>query len=75
VAAHLAADPTLVPLVAARPGLRVPGSVDGFELAMGGFTPARLRARAERWRPWRAYAAQHLWASLSRPGNAGGASG
>ncbi len=25
--------------------------------------PARLLARAERWRPWRAYAAQHLWAS------------
>jgi AraC family transcriptional regulator, regulatory protein of adaptative response / DNA-3-methyladenine glycosylase II len=20
-------------------------------------------ARAERWRPWRAYAAQHLWAA------------
>ncbi|HEY0969393.1 MAG TPA: hypothetical protein VGE02_00310, partial [Gemmatimonadales bacterium] len=32
--------------------------------AMGGLTPARLRAAAERWRPWRAYAAQHLWASL-----------
>ena len=25
-----------------------------------------LGARAERWRPWRAYAAQHLWASLRR---------
>ncbi len=25
-------------------------------------TPAALLARAERWRPWRAYAAQHLWA-------------
>jgi AraC family transcriptional regulator of adaptative response / DNA-3-methyladenine glycosylase II len=25
-----------------------------------------LEARAERWRPWRAYAAQHLWASLRR---------
>jgi AraC family transcriptional regulator of adaptative response / DNA-3-methyladenine glycosylase II len=24
-------------------------------------TPAALTARAERWRPWRAYAAQHLW--------------
>src|ERR1019366_4394408 len=24
---------------------------------------ARLLARAERWRPWRAYAAQHLWAA------------
>ena len=24
-------------------------------------TPARLRKRAEAWRPWRAYAAMHLW--------------
>jgi AraC family transcriptional regulator of adaptative response / DNA-3-methyladenine glycosylase II len=26
-------------------------------------TPASLLARAEHWRPWRAYAAQHLWSS------------
>ncbi len=26
-------------------------------------SPAELLARAERWRPWRAYAALHLWAS------------
>ena len=26
-------------------------------------SPGELLARAERWRPWRAYAAQHLWAS------------
>jgi AraC family transcriptional regulator of adaptative response / DNA-3-methyladenine glycosylase II len=26
-------------------------------------TPAALLARAESWRPWRAYAAQHLWTS------------
>jgi AraC family transcriptional regulator of adaptative response / DNA-3-methyladenine glycosylase II len=26
-------------------------------------SPSALLARAERWRPWRAYAAQHLWAS------------
>jgi len=31
---HLAADPLLAPLVAARPGLRVPGAWDGFELAI-----------------------------------------
>jgi AraC family transcriptional regulator of adaptative response / DNA-3-methyladenine glycosylase II len=30
----LAADPRLAPLVAARPGLRVPGAWDGFELAV-----------------------------------------
>jgi AraC family transcriptional regulator, regulatory protein of adaptative response / DNA-3-methyladenine glycosylase II len=26
-------------------------------------TPANLLRRAECWRPWRAYAAQHLWAA------------
>jgi AraC family transcriptional regulator of adaptative response / DNA-3-methyladenine glycosylase II len=26
-------------------------------------TPAALLERAEAWRPWRAYAAQHLWAA------------
>ena len=30
---HLAADPLLAPIVAATPGLRVPGAFDGFELA------------------------------------------
>jgi AraC family transcriptional regulator of adaptative response / DNA-3-methyladenine glycosylase II len=30
----LAADPVLAPLVAARPGLRVPGAINGFELAV-----------------------------------------
>jgi AraC family transcriptional regulator of adaptative response / DNA-3-methyladenine glycosylase II len=32
--------------------------------AAGDLSPARLRAAAERWRPWCAYAAQHLWAGL-----------
>jgi AraC family transcriptional regulator of adaptative response / DNA-3-methyladenine glycosylase II len=34
-------------------------------LAEGGRrpSPAELSARAEAWRPWRAYAALHLWAS------------
>jgi AraC family transcriptional regulator of adaptative response / DNA-3-methyladenine glycosylase II len=27
-------------------------------------SPRELAAHADRWRPWRAYAAQHLWASL-----------
>ena len=30
-------------------------------------TSRELLARAERWRPWRAYAAQHLWASGLSP--------
>ncbi len=34
IARHLAKDPTLKPLVKARPGLRVPGAWDGFELAI-----------------------------------------
>ncbi len=34
IAAHLAKDPILAPLVKARPGLRVPGAWDGFELAI-----------------------------------------
>ncbi len=34
VAAHLAHDPLLAPLVTARPGLRVPGAWDAFELAV-----------------------------------------
>jgi AraC family transcriptional regulator, regulatory protein of adaptative response / DNA-3-methyladenine glycosylase II len=34
IAAALAADEALAPLVAERPGLRVPGAYDGFELAV-----------------------------------------
>jgi AraC family transcriptional regulator of adaptative response / DNA-3-methyladenine glycosylase II len=34
IAAQLAEDPQLAPLVAVRPGLRVPGAWDGFELAV-----------------------------------------
>ena len=34
IGAHLALDPVLAPLVKARPGLRVPGAWDGFELAV-----------------------------------------
>ena len=34
IGAHLARDPLLAPLVAERPGLRVPGGWDGFELAV-----------------------------------------
>ncbi len=34
IGAHLGKDPVLAPLVAVRPGLRVPGAWDGFELAI-----------------------------------------
>ncbi|MGQ2990334.1 bifunctional transcriptional activator/DNA repair enzyme AdaA [Brevundimonas sp.] len=65
IAADLSADPVLAPLIAARPGLRLPGRwVDDGEDAPSDRLPPdfdmRLRARADRWRPWRAYAALHL---------------
>jgi AraC family transcriptional regulator of adaptative response / DNA-3-methyladenine glycosylase II len=34
ICAHLAKDSTLAPLIVKRPGLRVPGAWDGFELAI-----------------------------------------
>jgi AraC family transcriptional regulator of adaptative response / DNA-3-methyladenine glycosylase II len=34
IAAHLSADPLLAPMVAKRPGLRLPGGWDGFEMAV-----------------------------------------
>lgn len=32
-----------------------------LQRAAGVCTPRELRARADHWRPWRAYAALHLW--------------
>jgi AraC family transcriptional regulator of adaptative response / DNA-3-methyladenine glycosylase II len=34
--------------------------------AMGGVTEGRLRKLAEPWRPWRSYAAMHLWMSVAQ---------
>jgi AraC family transcriptional regulator of adaptative response / DNA-3-methyladenine glycosylase II len=42
--------------------LRGAASLDGTTV-----TPANLLSRAESWRPWRAYAAQHLWAADGDP--------
>ncbi|HZU85219.1 MAG TPA: hypothetical protein VE987_19940, partial [Polyangiaceae bacterium] len=54
-------------LRAAREPDAFPGTDRGLlrAAARGGAepTPAELIRRAERWRPWRAYAAQHLWAA------------
>lgn len=36
----------------------------GLRKAFGGATAASLLRAAERWRPWRGYAAMHLWQSL-----------
>jgi AraC family transcriptional regulator, regulatory protein of adaptative response / DNA-3-methyladenine glycosylase II len=46
IAAALAADEALAPLVAARPGLRVPGAYDGFELAVRAVLGQQISVRA-----------------------------
>ena len=48
IAAHLAQDPLLAPLVAERPGLRVAGSWDGFELAVRTALSQHLSVEAAR---------------------------
>jgi AraC family transcriptional regulator of adaptative response / DNA-3-methyladenine glycosylase II len=54
--------------------LRWPDAFPAADLALrrawSGASPAQLARAAERWRPWRAYAAVHLWA-----GQGGGAGG
>ena len=52
---HLARDPALAPLVARRPGLRAPGDWEGetMDISIDDEAPPA-------WRPWHAYAAQHL---------------
>lgn len=65
IAQDLRRDPLLKPLVAARPGLRLPGAwIDAGEDApsdslVEAWSAAAL-ARMEDWRPWRAYGALHL---------------
>ncbi|MNR25241.1 3-methyl-adenine DNA glycosylase II [compost metagenome] len=58
----LSADPLLAPLVKARPGLRLPGAWidEAADMASDRLEDERLTARAEQWRPWRAYGALHL---------------
>ena len=68
IAHDLSADPVLKPLVAARPGLRLPGTWidDGAEAPNDRLKDETLALRAEAWRPWRAYGALHLaWAGIS----------
>jgi AraC family transcriptional regulator of adaptative response / DNA-3-methyladenine glycosylase II len=66
IARDLSADPVLKPLVEARPGLRLPGAwIDGDLETPSDRLPAAwadetLSARAEAWRPWRAYGALYL---------------
>jgi len=46
IGAQLAEDPVMAPLVAARPGLRVPGAWDGFELAVRGILGQQITVTA-----------------------------
>jgi AraC family transcriptional regulator of adaptative response / DNA-3-methyladenine glycosylase II len=53
-------------------GLRDPDALPAFDLGLrrafahlGGGDGAALAERSQRWRPWRAYAAIHLWSQLT----------
>jgi AraC family transcriptional regulator of adaptative response / DNA-3-methyladenine glycosylase II len=46
IARELGRDPRLAPLVAARPGLRVPGAWDGFEIAVRGILGQQITVHA-----------------------------
>jgi AraC family transcriptional regulator of adaptative response / DNA-3-methyladenine glycosylase II len=46
IGAALSRDPTLAPLVAARPGLRVPGAWDGFEIATRAILGQQITVKA-----------------------------
>jgi AraC family transcriptional regulator, regulatory protein of adaptative response / DNA-3-methyladenine glycosylase II len=48
ISSQLGEDPALAPLVAARPGLRVPGCVDGFELAVRAIVGQQVSVAAAR---------------------------
>jgi len=65
IARDLSADPLLKPLVKARPGLRLAGRWldDDPEPPSDRLEDPRWLARAERWRPWRAYGLAHLRAA------------
>jgi AraC family transcriptional regulator of adaptative response / DNA-3-methyladenine glycosylase II len=69
--AALRALPGVGPWTASMIALRAHGDPDAFPAsdlalrkAMGGASAQALEEASQRWRPWRAYAAQHLWASL-----------
>jgi AraC family transcriptional regulator of adaptative response / DNA-3-methyladenine glycosylase II len=71
----LRALPGIGPWTAQYVAMRALGVTDAFPSGDLGLMkalrldkPARLVERAERWRPWRAYAALHLWTELSSGG-------
>lgn len=65
---ELSAVPGVGPWTVEYVALRAMGDPDAFPAhdlvlrqALGGVTAAQALRRAEVWRPWRGYAAQHLW--------------
>jgi AraC family transcriptional regulator, regulatory protein of adaptative response / DNA-3-methyladenine glycosylase II len=78
--AALSALPGIGPWTAETIAMRALGDPDAFAPTDLGVrsatrrlalptTPVALTRHAERWRPWRAYAVQHLWASGDHPIN------
>ena len=70
--AALAGVPGIGPWTVEYLALRVLGDPDAFPAhdlvlrqALGGVSPAEAIRRAEGWRPWRGYAAQHLWVAAA----------
>jgi len=70
VARHLKAIPGIGDWTAAYVAMRALHDPDAFPAgdlgvrkALGGLGPKAAVARAEAWRPWRAYAVMHLWSA------------
>ena len=68
--AQLTQLPGIGPWTTQYVAMRALGEPDAFpagdirlQEALGMSSPAALEARAEKWRPWRAYAALYLWSS------------
>jgi AraC family transcriptional regulator of adaptative response / DNA-3-methyladenine glycosylase II len=59
IGSHLARDPKLAPLIAKRPGLRAPGDWER-DWARDMPVAAADDRSPPAWRPWNAYAVQHL---------------
>jgi AraC family transcriptional regulator of adaptative response / DNA-3-methyladenine glycosylase II len=54
-------DPDILPVT----DLGIAHAAKALDLPSG----AGLHSHAERWRPWRSYATQYLWATLDHPIN------
>ncbi len=68
ITAQLAEDPRLAPLIAARPGLRVPGAWDGFELAVRAILGQQITIGAARRLAAKLVAAHGEPAAFDAPG-------